>query len=200
MDFSEKLQYLRKEKGMTQEQLAKELFVSRTAVSKWESGRGYPGIDSLKMISEYFGVTVDELLSGGEVLTIAQEDQKQRNQRICDLVFGLLDICVAMFLFLPFLGQKNDSGVLAVSLLTFSAAPYVKVSFFVSVMLTALFGIGTLALQNSQNALWVQYKRGISLTLNVILVLLFTISPQPNCAVFSLAMLVIKALIFFKKQ
>lgn len=200
MDFCEKLQQLRKEKGMTQEQLAKELFVSRTAVSKWESGRGYPSIDSLKLIAEHFGVTVDELLSGGEVLTIAQEDQKQKNHRVCDLVFGLLDICVAMFLFLPFLGQKTDSGVLAVSLLNFGTVPYVKASFLASVMLTALFGVVTLALQNSQKALWLRYKRSVSFVLNVILVLLFTVSPQPNCAVFSLVILVMKALIFFKKQ
>lgn len=51
MEFHEKLQELRKNKGMTQEELAKELFVSRTAISKWESGKGYPSIDSLKEIS-----------------------------------------------------------------------------------------------------------------------------------------------------
>ena len=43
MEFYEKLQALRREKGLTQEQLARQLYVSRTAVSKWESGRGYPG-------------------------------------------------------------------------------------------------------------------------------------------------------------
>ena len=48
MEFNEKLQELRKSKGLTQEELAKELYVSRTAISKWESGRGYPNIDSLK--------------------------------------------------------------------------------------------------------------------------------------------------------
>ncbi|MEE1197563.1 MAG: helix-turn-helix transcriptional regulator, partial [Acutalibacteraceae bacterium] len=42
MEFSQKLQELRRQKGLTQEQLAAALFVSRTAVSKWESGRGYP--------------------------------------------------------------------------------------------------------------------------------------------------------------
>ena len=51
MEFNEKLQELRKQKGFTQEELAELLFVSRTAVSKWESGRGYPNIDSLKAIS-----------------------------------------------------------------------------------------------------------------------------------------------------
>ena len=46
MEFGEKLQELRKKKGLTQEELAEALYVSRTAVSKWELGRGYPNIDS----------------------------------------------------------------------------------------------------------------------------------------------------------
>lgn len=200
MDFCVKLQQLRKEKGMTQEQLAKELFVSRTAISKWESGRGYPSIDSLKLIADFFGITVDELLTGGEVLTIAQEDRKQRKDRICDLVFGLLDFSVVMFLFLPFLGQKTESGVLAVSLLSFAAAPYIKYPFVVCVVLLALFGVATLALQNAQYPLWMRYKRTVSLWINAILVLLFTVSPQPNCSVFGFVVLVTKTLIFLKKQ
>lgn len=53
MEFHEKLQELRKQRGMTQEELATALYVSRTAVSKWESGRGYPSIDSLKAISGF---------------------------------------------------------------------------------------------------------------------------------------------------
>ena len=48
--------------GLTQEELAESLYVSRTAISKWESGRGYPNIDSLKAISKFFSVTIDELL------------------------------------------------------------------------------------------------------------------------------------------
>ena len=63
MEFHEKLQELRKNSGLTQEELAEVLFVSRTAISKWESGRGLPSIDSLKAISNYFSVTIDDLLS-----------------------------------------------------------------------------------------------------------------------------------------
>ena len=62
MEFNEKLQELRKGKKLTQEELAQDLFVSRTAISKWESGRGYPSIDSLKEISRYFSVSIDELI------------------------------------------------------------------------------------------------------------------------------------------
>ena len=54
MEFHEKLQELRKIRGLTQEELAEALFVSRTAISKWESGRGYPSIDSLKEIIYVF--------------------------------------------------------------------------------------------------------------------------------------------------
>ena len=59
MEFGEKLQELRKARSLTQEQLAEALYVSRTAVSKWESGRGYPSIDSLREVSRFFSVTID---------------------------------------------------------------------------------------------------------------------------------------------
>ena len=54
MEFNQKLQELRRQRGITQEELASELYVSRTAISKWELGKGYPSIDSLKAISKYF--------------------------------------------------------------------------------------------------------------------------------------------------
>ena len=107
MEFNEKLQELRKNKKLTQEELAEDLYVSRTAISKWESGRGYPNIDLLKEIAKYFSVTIDELLSGDEVLSIAEEDNKQKEKHLKSLVSGLLDTSILMFFFLPFFGQKQ---------------------------------------------------------------------------------------------
>ena len=89
MEFHEKLQELRKNRGLTQEELAEGLYVSRTAISKWESGRGYPSIDSLKEISNYFSVTIDELLSSEKLLSIAEKENKANLQSMCDLLFGL---------------------------------------------------------------------------------------------------------------
>ena len=127
MEFNEKLQELRKHKGLTQEELAELLFVSRTAVSKWESGRGYPNIDSLKAIARFFGVTIDELLSGDELLTIAEKDTEQKENHIRDLVFGLLDISVAVFFFLPLFGQKVNGIIQEVSLLSLTGiASYLR--------------------------------------------------------------------------
>lgn len=62
MIFSEKLQVLRKSKGLTQEDLAAELSVSRQAIAKWESGLAYPDISNLISLSEYLLVTVDYLV------------------------------------------------------------------------------------------------------------------------------------------
>ena len=118
MEFNEKLQELRKQKGLTQEELAERLFVSRTAVSKWESGRGYPNIDSLKAIAGFFSVTVDQLLSSEELLTAAEDSQKQTVGRLRDLWFGLTDLCMALLLFLPLFATETDGGVQTASLLT----------------------------------------------------------------------------------
>lgn len=93
VDFSEKLQVLRKSRQLTQEEVAQALFVSRTAVSKWESGRGYPGIDSLKAIARFYSVSIDELLSGNDMLILAEADQKQWRSKHLSKLFGLLDCC-----------------------------------------------------------------------------------------------------------
>ena len=67
MTFGEKLKKLRKENGLTQEELAEKLYVTRTAVSKWETDKGFPAIDSLKLISELFQISLDELISDSDV-------------------------------------------------------------------------------------------------------------------------------------
>ena len=199
MEFNEKLQELRKQKGMTQEELAESLYVSRTAISKWESGRGYPGIDSLKTIARFFGVTVDELLSGDEWLTIAEEDTKQKEKHFRDLVFGLLDCGIAMFFFLPFFGQTVDGLLQEVSLLSLSEiAPYLRTAYFVVVIGIILWGVLTLALQNYHQPLWVKNKSQVSLVFNSVGALLFIMSSQPYAAAFLFIFLVIKVLMLIK--
>lgn len=199
MEFNEKLLELRKAKGLTQEELAESLYVSRTAVSKWESGRGYPNIDSLKAISRFFGVTIDELLSGDELLTIAEEDHKHREQKLCDAVFGLLDCSAAMLLFLPFFGQQEQQTVQAVSLLSLSLiASYVKFSYCLIVSGTVISGLFLLALQNCKKSGLNHIQNRISLLLNVIGTLLFIISSQPYAATLLFVFLTIKAFLLIK--
>lgn len=149
MEFHEKLQELRKQKNLTQEELSEILFVSRTAISKWESGRGYPSIDSLKAIAEFFGVTIDELLSNRELICIAEKDSHQKTQHMRDLVFGLIDCSVVMLFFIPLFGQQGGEIIRQVSLLSLQETPlFIKVAYFAIILLTVACGIATLALQN----------------------------------------------------
>ena len=75
MLFNEKLKMLRKESGLTQEELAEKLNVSRQAITKWESGDGIPDIENLKQISILFGTTIDELVKEDQVVNIEKKKQ-----------------------------------------------------------------------------------------------------------------------------
>ena len=201
MEFNEKLQELRKRSGLTQEELAQALFVSRTAVSKWESGRGYPNIDSLKAISAYFQITVDELLSSSQLLTIAQEDHKEIQAHFVDLVFGLLDLSAALFLFLPIFGQRTDGLVVSVSLLSLSSISlFLKAAYFAAVTCLIACGAALLILKNCRHALWIRIKHMLSLFFSCAGILLFIVSPQPYAAAFLFVLLLIKVLLFHSKK
>ncbi len=120
MEFYEKLQELRKSRGLTQEELAEALYVSRTAVSKWESGRGYPSIDSLKDISSYFSVSIDELLSGEKLLSIAERENKSNMQNLCDMLIGILDLLSVTLIVLPLYPNPIDGYIFSVNLFSYT--------------------------------------------------------------------------------
>lgn len=200
MEFHEKLQELRKQKGLTQEQLAASLYVSRTAISKWESGRGYPNIDSLKALAAFFGITIDELLSGEKLLTIAEADVKRQGTHLRDLVYGLLDLSAAMFFFLPFFGCHEGDLIQAVSLLSLTGiAAWLHTVYFVVVICMVLTGILTLALQNLQAAFWAKHRHHLSVLLNALGTLIFIVSLQPYAAAFLFIHLLIKAFLLLRR-
>lgn len=80
MTFGEKLKKLRSENGLTQAQLADKIFVTRTAVSKWETNEGYPSIDSLKEISNLFDISIDELISDADIKNKRSLDEKVKKR------------------------------------------------------------------------------------------------------------------------
>ena len=114
MALSEKLYELRKKSGLSQEQLAEQLGVSRQAVSKWESGKAVPESDTLISISQYFNVTLDYLMKENESVSepvTEKEETKtnaksRREKRIIGLIACLIGIvCLLAWgivsLFLP---------------------------------------------------------------------------------------------------
>ena len=200
MEFNEKLSALRKQKGLTQEELARALYVSRTAVSKWESGRGVPNIESLKAISKYFSVSIDDLLSGEEILSIADADCKKKESFARDIVFGLLDCSMIMFLFIPFFGQRGGEVIKGVALLDLTVTAYIKIPYFIIVLALIVTGVLILAFQNSGGEFLAKLKYRLSVGLSAAGAVLFILTLQPYAAFITFVFLAIKALMLIKRR
>ena len=198
MEFSEKLQELRKSRSMTQEELAEALFVSRTAISKWESGRGYPSIDSLKEISRFFSVTIDELICSDEMITVAENDKKEFVSKYISLICNALDILLAILLFIPAFGNGPSSSE-TVSLLGLSGiAPWLKTVFVVIIGITILNGICGVVIANLNKPTWNRHRLVTGVVLSILSVTVFIVTRQPYAGIVCFAFLVIKGFLIAK--
>ena len=112
MEFGKKLQELRKNKELTQEELGEILFVTRTTISKWESGRGYPSIESLKAISSYFHVSIDDLLTADKAIDLAQNEQQTKLQYL----YAFIDFLHIALIILPIYPKEIDGFIYCVNL------------------------------------------------------------------------------------
>lgn len=198
MEFYEKLQELRKNKGLTQEQLAEELYVSRTAISKWESGRGYPSIDSLKEISKYFSVSIDDLLSSEKLLLIAENENKSNIRNVCDLVLGILDIMAVGLIFLPLYPNLVDEYIYSVNLFDYvQITPFNRCIYwfiFVSIVITGFVKIILTKFKQENASKVVTY---ISMALSIVSVLFMAMAREAYAIVVIFMLLVIKGILLF---
>ncbi len=180
MDFCKKLQQLRKQKELTQEQLAEELFVSRTAISKWESGKGYPNIDSLKSISKLFSVSIDDLLSSEELISLAAFENRFNINKVFGFVYGVLDIMTLVFIFLPFYGQPDGEVIRSVTLSAYrDISDVTRFLYFAFPILMALLGVVELFIQDIGSEKWLENSKTCSIILQAVMILLFTLTRQP---------------------
>jgi len=86
MKFAQKIQNLRKNRNLSQEELAEKLDISRQSVSKWESGVAMPEIDKLIMLSEIFEVTTDYLLKDNEPYNVAHKNSEVSTNEDIDII------------------------------------------------------------------------------------------------------------------
>jgi len=199
MEFNEKLQQYRKQGGMTQEQLAERLNISRTAVSKWESGRGFPNIEALKNISRIFQIPIDDLLSGEELIGIAELDGAEGLDRAYSMVFGILDLLMLAFIVLPFYGNDEGDYIRAVNLFRYATLPSIKAIYFGVFILLGLTGVLEIALQFSESAKARAFARRGSLAFHALAILFFTLTREPYVAFFSILLILSKAFLLLRK-
>ena len=201
MEFNEKLQGLRKEKGLTQEELAEVLYVSRTAVSKWESGRGYPNIESLKDISKFFSVSIDDLLSGEKLLSIAEKENKSNIRGMCDLLYGIVDLLSFMLIALPLYPNTIDGFVYSVNLINYKEiSPVILRVYWIAFVLLFIIGVAEVVLTKSKKEKANKSVTEISLVFNILLVVFLALTGEVYAVVVAFLMMVIKGAILLKRR
>lgn len=201
MEFYEKLQELRKSRGLTQEELAEALYVSRTAISKWESGRGYPSIDSLKVISNYFSVSIDDLLSGDKLIAIAEKENKYNIQSICDLLMGMLDMFSFTLVVLPLYPRTVKGEIFSVNLFLYTETTWLNRMIY-WFLFVALVGVGIIKILFTQ----LKSTKGqriltlCSMGLSVLTVLLLVIAREAYASMLAFLLFVIKGILLLKNR
>lgn len=111
MNLADRIQYLRKSKGISQEELADRVGVSRQAVSKWESEQSTPDIERIIIMSDFFGVTTDYILKGIEPV----KDEEQKSREITSKVLYISSTAfIAIGLFCAFGGWYEEQSMAAV--------------------------------------------------------------------------------------
>ena len=200
MEFGEKLQELRKKKGLTQEELAEALYVSRTAVSKWELGRGYPNIDSLKEISKFFSVSIDELLSGEKLLSIAEKENKSNIRNMCDLLFGIVDLFSLILIILPLYPNTIGDFVYSVNLLNYAqTSQFNKTICWVGFISLVLLGLVKIILTRIKLEKWNKILAELSIVISILMVLFLAVTREVYAVVVAFLLLMIKGIILIKK-
>ncbi|MCI6203049.1 MAG: helix-turn-helix domain-containing protein [Lachnospiraceae bacterium] len=199
MEFNEKLQELRKARGLTQEELAEALFVSRTAISKWESGRGYPSIDSLKQIANYFSISIDELLSGERLITIAENENRTNLKNMGNMLFGVVDIFSFIMIILPLYPNKIDDYIYSVNLFNYTQTAVFNLvimwSFYLALI---LIGISKILLTQLNIEKGQKVITNISLVLGILAVLYLAMTRDAYAITVVFVLLIIKVMLLFK--
>lgn len=201
MEFHEKLQELRKSRGLTQEELAEALYVSRTAVSKWESGRGYPSIDSLKEISKYFSVTIDDLLSGEALISIAERENKTNIQNLFDLLFGMVDLLSVLLIVLPLYPRTVDGYVYSVNLFEYTETSAMNrfLYWFLFLGLIVL-GVWKVLLVQMKSGKHQKMMRECSLLISIAAVIVLALAGETYAVTVVFLLLLIKGVVLFKSN
>lgn len=200
MEFNEKLQELRKSRGLTQEELAEALYVSRTAISKWESGRGYPSIDSLKELSKFFSVTIDDLLSGEKIVSIAERENKSNIQNVCDLLFGAVDLTSVILIILPLYPEAVNGYIYSVPLFAYNElAPAHRIVYWIMFAVLIMLGAVKIVLNQIKIEKGRKLLTNISVVCSIAAVFLLAMAREAYAVSIAFLLLILKGMLIFKK-
>lgn len=199
MEFNEKLQELRKSRGLTQEELAEALFVSRTAISKWESGRGYPSIDSLKEISKYFSVSIDELLTGEKLISIAEKENKSNIQKMCNLLTGIVDLFSFILIVLPLYPNPINGYIYSVNLFAYTeTTSFNRMLYWIMFLALVLVGAVKIIITQFELNKGQKIVTAFSIVLSILVILFLAMTREAYAVTIAFFLFVVKGILLFK--
>ena len=196
MELKDKIQKIRKDAGQTQEQFAVCLFVSRTAVSKWETGRGVPGIESLKMISKIYGISLDELINTDEAIMLSEKENKESINRFSYFADAVLDFFAVLGLLLPLYKMEADGVFLSVPV--YKLCGWLTVIYWIFPLLMAVCSVLQSIIIKSEREIFKKVLSRAGIVLNAVFLILLILSNQPYPAVLFFALLVMKGFFMVK--
>lgn len=201
MEFSEKLQILREQNNLTQEQLAEQLYVSRTAISKWENGKGYPNIESLKCISKFFSVSIDDLLSGEELIDLAETENRSNLKKVYSFISGLLDVAAIALIFLPLYGKTEGGYIYSVNLMSFTETTKINLIIYWCVFIIMIgLGIAKIICIHFDKELWSNLMTKFSIILNTVAICFFAAVKEPYVTTLLFLLFVMKIFLLMKQS
>lgn len=198
MELSEKIQKLRKEHNMTQEQFAEKLFVSRTAVSKWETGRGMPSMESLQMIAKLFHITLDELLSTEEIVVIAESENKENIKRFASYMDGIINLAALLALLLPLYKMEDNGFFYSVPL--YQLVGWQGLVFWIAPIIMMLCGIVELLLIGREQEKLIRIISAVGTIAHVSAIMLLIVSGHPYPTVLLFFLFALKVVLLLKKR
>lgn len=201
MEFNEKLQQLRNGKNLTQEQLAEQLYVSRTAISKWENGKGYPNIVSLKCISKFFAVSIDELLSSEELITLAETERLSNVKRIYNIISGIIDVSAVALIVLPIYGEPRGNYIYHVNLLSNTHLPNIDLGIHWAIFLFIIgLGIARIAFIFFEKELFYNITSKVSIATGAVAICLYAAAREPYATILLFLFFAVKVFLLLQQS
>lgn len=148
-----------------------------------------------------FSVSIDDLLSGKELLTLAEKENRSNINTIYGLIFGILDIITAVFFLLPLFGQEDKDYIRMVTLFsnTTISAP-IKTIYYVLLISLTVFGAVELFIQNLKDEKKINLCKTGSILLHALTITFFAMSQQPYVTVFLFMLFMVKVVLLIKKN
>lgn len=164
-----------------------------------QEGRGYPSIDSLKEISNFFSVTIDDLLSSERLLSIAEKENKSNIRSMCDLLFGIFDVCSFMLIVLPLYPNMVDEFIYSVNLFAYTQTTALnRLLYWIMFISLVIAGMIKLLLTKFGNERFNKTMTGISMVISILIVLFLSITREVYAVIVVFLLLVIKVVLLLK--